>query len=398
MRVILQLISYFFKLLTTTEHTQSYEKASVEPVSLSFLQIGMRVFLSLCALFVFLISLSLLSSSFRLLSGEVINNIIAAISNPFVGLFIGLLVTATVQKSSMTTALVVVAVAAGKLSLEHAIPVVIGANIGTTITAMLVSFAHINKKKEFRRATSAAAAHNIFNIFGALVLFPLEVYTHFLTKLSIYVTQLIKPFSKFTNIGIKGLMDVTVYPASDFFAQLLGNNGLILLPLSIVLLFLSISSFTLIIKSVLMGERWHRLQNFVFGTPLRALNWGILLTAALQSSSLTTSVTVSLVATRKVSLKNAFPFIMGANIGTTFTAILAAISQSDAALSLAIAHLLFNFLGVMVLFPILPLRNFTIRAAQFLGKLSMQNRFIGLIYVLVIFFLIPFILIFLTKN
>jgi solute carrier family 34 (sodium-dependent phosphate cotransporter) len=384
--------------LIITENTQIQERQPLEPYFLSFPQISIRVSLSMCALFIFLVSLSLLSSSFRLLSGEVINDIISAVSNPFVGLFIGLLVTAIVQKSSLTTALVVAMVAAGTLSLEHAIPVVIGANIGTTITAMLVSFAHINKKKEFKRATSAAAAHNIFNIFGAVVLFPLEVYTHFLTNLSLYVTQLIKPLSKFTNSGIKGLMDISVYPVSDFFVRILDNNVFILLPLSVVLLFLSISSFTLILKSVLMGERWHKLQDFVFGTPLRALNWGILLTAALQSSSLTTSVTVSLVATRKVSLKNAFPFIMGANVGTTFTAILAAVSQSDAALSIAIAHLLFNVLGVIVLFPIPILRNFAIRTAQYLGKLAVQNRFIVIIYVLVIFFLIPFVLIFLAKN
>lgn len=298
----------------------------------------------------------------------------------------------------MTTAIVVAMVAAGKLSLVHGVPVVIGANIGTTITAMIVSFAHITKKKEFKRATSAAAAHNLFNIFGAMVLFPLEFFTHFLTDLSLYVTQLIKPLSNFTGIGIKGLMDLSIYPIADFFVTLLGNNPFILLPLAVILLFLSISSFTFILKSVLMGERWYSLQNFIFGTPLRALNWGIWLTAALQSSSLTTSVSVSLVGTRKVSLKNAFPFILGANIGTTFTAILAAISQSDTALSIAIVHFLFNFLGVIVLFPIYFLRNFILKSAQFMGKIAMKNRFFSLLYILLIFFLIPFLLIFLAEN
>ncbi len=380
------------------EHIQIQQKDSVDLQPLSFSRISFRIFLSLCALFVFLISLSLLSSSFRLLSGEVLNDIISAVSNPFVGLFIGLLVTAIVQKSSMTTAIVVAMVAAGKLSLIHAVPVVIGANIGTTITAMLVSFAHITKKKEFKRATSAAAAHNLFNIFGALVLFPLEFFTHFLTDLALYITQLIKPFSNFTGMGIKGVMDMSVYPVADFFVIVLGSNPFVLLPLAIILLFLSISSFTFILKAVLMGQRWHQLQNFVFGTPLRALNWGIWLTAALQSSSLTTSVTVSLVGTRKVSLKNAFPFILGANIGTTFTAILAAVSQSDTALSIAIVHFLFNFLGVIVLFPLPFLRNFTIKSAQFMGKIAMKNRFFSLLYILLIFFLIPFLLIFWTKN
>jgi solute carrier family 34 (sodium-dependent phosphate cotransporter) len=383
-------------------HTQAYNKEEgevtplLQPLSVS--QISIRVFFAVLALFVFLVSLSLLSSAFRLLSGEVVNEVLTAISNPFVGLFIGLLVTAIIQKSSVTTSIVVALVAVGKLPLTYAVPVVIGANIGTTITAMLVSFAHITKKKEFKRGTSAAAAHNLFNIFVAFVLFPLEVFTHILTDTSVYITQLLKPLSNVTNIGIKGVLDFTVFPVADFFVGLLGSHPWILLPISILLLFITISGFTLILKSVLMGERWYKLQEFVFGTPWRALSWGTLLTASLQSSSLTTSVTVSLVATRKVSLKKAFPFIMGANIGTTITALLASISQSDTALSIAIAHLLFNLFGVIVLFPFPLLRNFVVDCAQFLGKMTQKNRSLGFLYVLVIFFLIPFILIFLTQS
>jgi sodium-dependent phosphate cotransporter len=146
-----------------------------------------------------------------------------------------------------------------------------------------------------------------------------------------------------------------------------------------------------------MGETWVRLQNFIFGTPLRSLTWGTILTGALQSSSLTTSVTVSLVATRKVSLKNAFPFIIGANIGTTFTALLASISQSDTALSIAITHLSFNILGAAVLFPFPFMRMIPFRLAQLLGKLTIKNRIISLLYVLLVFFIIPFLLIFFNK-
>jgi solute carrier family 34 (sodium-dependent phosphate cotransporter) len=387
--------------LIIPNQSQIYKEEAEEPdivQPLSFSQISSRVFLATGALFVFLISLSLFSTSFGLLSGEIVNEVIAAISNPFVGLFIGLLTTAIIQKSGITTSIVVAVVAVGKLPILYAVPVIIGANIGTTITAMLVSFTHITKKKEFKRATSAAAAHNLFNIFGAVILFPLELLTHFLTDTSIYVTQLLKPFSSITKLGMKGFLDVTAYPIADFLVSLAGANLWLLLPISITLLFLSISSFTLLLKSVLMGERWHKLQDFVFGTPLRALSWGTLLTASLQSSSLTTSVTVSLVATRKVSLKKAFPFIMGANVGTTITAILAAISQSDTALSIAIAHLLFNLFGVLLFFPIPLFRNFMVNCAQFLGKMTQRNRSLALLYVLLIFFLIPFFLIFLTKN
>ncbi len=370
------------------------EKAQLLPIKF----ILSRGFLAVFALFVFLISLALLSQSFRLLGGEQIQNIIAATSNPFIGLFIGLLTTAIIQKSSLTTSIVVAMVSADTLSLANAIPIIIGANIGTTITAMLVSFAHITKKKEFKRATSAAVAHNLFNLFTALILFPLEYFTHFLSNFSVAITQYIKPLSSiFFDAGLRGFIDLTVNPVYEFLFSLFNSNIIILLPLSLLLLFFSITVFTLSIKAILMGEAWVRLQNFIFGTPLRSLTWGTILTGALQSSSLTTSVTVSLVATRKVSLKNAFPFIIGANIGTTFTALLASISQSDTALSIAITHLSFNILGAVVLFPFPFMRMIPFRLAQLLGKLTIKSRMISLLYVLLVFFIIPFLLIFFNK-
>ncbi len=370
------------------------EKAQLLPIKF----ILSRGFLAVFALFVFLISLALLSQSFRLLGGEQIQNIIAATSNPFIGLFIGLLTTAIIQKSSLTTSIVVAMVSADTLSLANSIPIIIGANIGTTITAMLVSFAHITKKKEFKRATSAAVAHNLFNLFTALIFFPLEYFTHFLSDFSVTITRYIKPLSSiFFDAGLRGFIDLTVNPVHEFLFSLFNSNIVILLPLSLLLLFFSITVFTLSIKAILMGETWVRLQNFIFGTPLRSLTWGTILTGALQSSSLTTSVTVSLVATRKVSLKNAFPFIIGANIGTTFTALLASISQSDTALSIAITHLSFNILGAAVLFPFPFMRMIPFRLAQLLGKLTIKNRIISLLYVLLVFFIIPFLLIFFNK-
>jgi sodium-dependent phosphate cotransporter len=370
----------------------------LETASITFFSLIARLIFAILALFVFLISLAILSQTLRLLSGQEISNIIAATANPFVGLFIGLLTTAIIQKSSITTSLVVAMVAADTLSLSQAVPIVIGANIGTTITAMLVSFTHITKKKEFKRATSTAITHNLFNIFGVLVLFPLEYFTQFLTNISQYVTEQVKPLSSsIFKSGLQGIMDLTVNPVSDFLMTFFNQNVFILLPFAVAFIFISISSFTLIIKPILMGKRWSQLQYFIFGTPTRSLVWGTFLTAALQSSSLTTSITVSLVGSHKVPLKNAFPFIMGANIGTTFTAILASISQSDAALSIAITHLLFNLLGVIVLFPFPFLRNIIVKIAQFLGKQTMKNRIISFIYILFVFFLIPFALIFINE-
>ncbi|MFN7259310.1 MAG: Na/Pi symporter, partial [Cyclobacteriaceae bacterium] len=109
----------------------------------------------LAALLVFLFSLDLMIASLQQLGKVATETILLATSNPFTGLFIGLLVTAIIQSSSATTSMVVALVASGSISLQAAIPIIMGANIGTTITSTIVSLGFITKKKEFRRAVAA---------------------------------------------------------------------------------------------------------------------------------------------------------------------------------------------------------------------------------------------------
>src|SRR3954470_6467340 len=114
----------------------------------------------LAALFIFLLALDLMISSLQHLGTAAAETIIMATSNPFTGLFIGLLVTAIIQSSSATTSMVVALVASGSISLEGAVPIIMGANIGTTITSTIISLGFITKKKEFRRAVSAGTYHD----------------------------------------------------------------------------------------------------------------------------------------------------------------------------------------------------------------------------------------------
>src|SRR5690606_11334052 len=90
--------------------------------------------------------------------------------------------------SSATTSIAVTLVASGSISLTQAIPIIMGANIGTTLTSALVSLSFMNKKKEFRRGFSAAAFHGIFNILIVVILFPLEYFYGVLSTLSQYFT------------------------------------------------------------------------------------------------------------------------------------------------------------------------------------------------------------------
>ena len=101
-----------------------------------------------------------LSLGIKYLGGDFAKTVISTTSNSFVALFIGIVSTAIFQSSSTTTSLIVAMVGGGALTLSGAIPMIMGANIGTTITNMLVSIGHINRTNEFKRAFAAATVHD----------------------------------------------------------------------------------------------------------------------------------------------------------------------------------------------------------------------------------------------
>ena len=106
----------------------------------------------------------MVGESVTMLGQETAKSILLATSNPFIGLFIGLLATALIQSSSTVTSMTVAVVASGYLTLGNAIPVVMGANVGTTLTSTLVSLGFITKRNQFRKAISAGTIHDFFNI------------------------------------------------------------------------------------------------------------------------------------------------------------------------------------------------------------------------------------------
>jgi sodium-dependent phosphate cotransporter len=271
---------------------------------------------------------------------------------------------------------------------------IMGANIGTTITSTIVSLGHIIDKKAFRKAFSVAILHDFFNILVTLILFPLEYYFRLLSSLSRWVTGHVFGIASAPSTLIK----LTVKPIADFVTSLTNQNGLLLLIISILLLFFTIRYITNLLKKLVIGESQKRMDKYVFNSPVASLLWGTGFTAAIHSSSTATSLIVPLVAADKLSIKKAFPFVMGANVGTTITALIASVSKSEAALSIALAHVLFNIIGVIIFFPIPVIRNIPVHLARYLGSLTVKNRLVGLVYIVLTFFLIPFILIYFSNQ
>ena len=351
----------------------------------------------LAALLIFLFALDLMISSLQFLGKTAAETIILATSNPFTGLFIGLLVTAIIQSSSATTSMAVALVASGSITLQGAVPIIMGANVGTTITSTIISLGFITKKKEFRRAVAAGTYHDFFNILTVIILFPLEYYYGFLSGMAQYLA------TTFFNepIGpVKGDFSFLGGGFSPFIKFLVNeiNNGFILAILAMALLFGSILFFRKVLTDLLGFGSQEKFQRFFFRSPIKSFAWGVFTTAAIRSSTVTTSLVVPLVAKKVVKLRAAVPFILGANIGTTITAFIAATFNSNAAISIAIAHFLFNFIGVLIFFPIPFIREIPISLANGLGRLTLRYRLSGFLYLLLTFFFIPFSLIYLNKD
>ena len=351
----------------------------------------------LLALLIFIFTLDLMIASLQQLGQEAAEVILLATSNPFTGLFIGLLVTAIIQSSSATSSMVVALVASGAITLQGAIPILMGANVGTTITSTIVSLGFITRKKEFRRAVTIGTYHDFFNILTVLILFPLEYYFGFLSGLAQYISTSF--FNEPLGIAQKqfNLPGERFGFILDFMVSTI-NNGYILAALSIALLFSSILFFRKVLSSTLGFGSQKRFQQFFFKSPLKSFGWGLLTTAAIRSSTVTTSLVVPLVARKVVKIESSLPFVLGANIGTTFTAFIAALFNTHADISIAIAHFLFNLIGVLIFFPIPYLNQLPIKLADGLGRLTLKYRLAGFLYVLLIFFIIPFSLIYLNKD
>ena len=354
-----------------------------------------KLLLIILILATFLVAIDLMVVSLSYLGTGIVQDMIAAAEAPFIALFIGLLATAIIQSSSTITSIAVAMVASQSLSLSSGIYLVMGANIGTTITSDIVSLGFITKRSAFRRAISAATIHDFFNFFTTLIIFPLEYNYRFLSKAAVTISSTIhSPAEEISpDQPISG--NLIIRPITQLINQL-GLSNWLLLIVSVILIFLSIKMFAGFSLKLFIGDSKDKLQKYIFDKAGKSFTWGMLFTGTIQSSSISSSLVVPLVALRKVSLESVFPFLLGANVGTTITALIAALFKSETALSLALAHLIFNAVGVLIVLPFPKVRRLFVIAASEFGKRAGEKRLIGFFYIIFAFFLIPFLLIYLS--
>lgn len=361
----------------------------------------------LLLLFGFLVGVKGLGEGFKLLGGDAIDLIFSTTENPFIGLVVGILATTVVQSSSVTTAMIVGLVAAPEspLPLANAVPMIMGANIGTTVTATVVSLAHMGRREEFERAFPVAVCHDAFNYVTVLVLLPLELATGFLQRTAVGFGTRLEGFSGFDyDSPFATLLSATLDPVEQFAAFLFPApqvQGMALIAFAGGLIFATLFLLVKVMRSLVRTRVEMLVTNALGSSAVLSMLVGVVVTVMVQSSSITTSLLVPLGAAGLLRLEQALPITIGANIGTTVTALLAALAVSGPnavyGLEIALVHLLFNLTGTLLIYPLKVTRSVPLTMARYLTTLALHSRRLTLFWVAALFYGVPALLLFVNR-
>jgi len=408
----------------------------------------------LACLYFFICSLSFLSDSFRILGGKNIGALFSnseMLKNPVVGVMIGVLVTVLVQSSSTSTSIIVGLVSAGA-PVRTAIPMIMGANIGTSVTNIIVALTQAGDREQFRKAFACANVHDMFNWLSAFILVITESltgYLEFLTgklvedigtanvtdvKSPDFLKALTKPFTKVLVQLDKNVLKGWAQNSPDYenatsvlkpgcrhheaggpsckylFAHLgpegvnIGETyiGIILLAISLCMLCGCLIGMVKILNSLLGTKVKSVIENVINADiPIRGLGWltgylamivGAIMTILVQSSSVFTSTMTPLAGAGLITLERAYPLTLGSNLGTTTTSILASFAAGGdnlkAALQISLVHLFFNLTGIIMFYPI-PWMRWPISIARVLGNTTAKYRWFAFVYLCFMFFIFP---------
>jgi len=352
----------------------------------------------LCVLIYFmLLAVSIIGNGFNTMTSGHAEGLFEFASHPVTGLIIGILATALIQSSSTVTS-IIVAMVAGGLPITLAVPMMMGANVGTSITNTIVSMGHIHDKREYEKAFQAATIHDVFNVMAVIIFLPLEVLFGILEHLSGWMVSWMHSDTAVAVGGFNPIKAVTK-PVNEQLQWLLGDlsngyAGAIMIILGIGLIVASITFLGRIMKALMVGRAKSLLYKSIGRGPVSGIASGTAVTVLVQSSSTTTSLMVPLVGSGVLTARDIYPFTLGANIGTCITALIAALGitgvMAEPALQIALVHLVYNVLAVAIIFGLPWLREIPPVFSAALARQVAKRKILGVMYILGVFFALPF--------
>jgi sodium-dependent phosphate cotransporter len=371
------------------------------------IQTLLRLLAIVALLFIFLIGVKGMGDGFQSLGRNLLDAFFTATSNPFVSLMVGILGTTLVQSSSVSTSMIVALVAAPEnpLPVANAVPMIMGANIGTTVTNTIVSLAHMGRPDEFRRAFAVATCHDFFNFLAVAVLLPLEVTTHYLQRTAEFLSSALGDITGVTyESPLKSVLQGVLAPVKNLAQALFESKqaqGVMLIGISAALIFVALFLLVKVMRSAVQSRVEVFLTRALGKNAVLAIIVGAIVTVMVQSSSITTSLLVPLAGAGIVTLEQAFPVTIGANIGTTITALLASMAASgpnaQAGLIIALVHLLFNLTATLMVYPFPRIRRIPLMAARRLAEVAVGSRQWALLYIIALFYGAPALFAFLFR-
>lgn len=356
------------------------------------------IYLLICAV-------SIISRGFAGLGGDAAHSMFAFAAHPWVGLSVGVLGTVLIQSSTTTTAIAVTAVGAGALPIRGAIPVILGANVGTTVTTSLVALTFIGNRTEFRRALGASTIHDFYNWLALLIFFPVELIWHPLERISgaltdaLYGTGWLPDPARFNFVrAATRPVENGVIRATSHLSSTLGP--LFTIVIGAILILVAVHFLGKLLKLLMVGRARDILTKAVGRNSYLAMASGMGVTVLTQSSTITTSVLVPFAGAGILTPAQIYPVTVGANLGTTFTVVLAAFAVvgQDAKIGLqaAFVHLIYNVFAIIVIYVIPVLRPVPLFCAQTFARIAAGHKWIVALYLITVFIALPALVIILV--
>ncbi|CAD6187467.1 unnamed protein product [Caenorhabditis auriculariae] len=401
-------------------------------------------------LFTYVCLLGVVSTAFSLLASGGLGKIVQAsalIKDPISALVVGMLVTVVLQSATTTTNILVTMVAANMITVHDAIPVMIGSELGSSLVNALISLAYAGQPEQFCRAFSAAVLGDVFNVCSLFVIFPLELATSLIETLSWWIVDPLiseqglsfKTLELLTDPVTRMILEVNeaevlnasirpeLFPPNHTFVlrcafsngsriyacpykhvfvySTLSDQaiGWMVLAFAIPCLIACLFAIVFLIQKMLDGHAAKYVKNLLSRecpgrwkpcTGYVVMAVGLIVTLLIQSNSIFSSSLTPLVGSGVVTLEQMYPLILGSNIGTTFSGVLAAFSADgsrfEKALHMAMCQVIYNIIGTFLFYIIPPMRKFPIYLSLKLGHTTNRYRWFIVIFVLVFFLIIPF--------
>jgi sodium-dependent phosphate cotransporter len=378
------------------------------------------VIILLVGIFLFISSLEGVKSGFKLIFAEWQKSILGMITDntaPLTGLAIGVLSTSLVQSSSAVVAATMVSmsgmVALGLpmgAAMRFGVPMVLGANIGTTVTNTIVIFGVRRGMtvREFGDTIPGVIVDDVYEALTISLFFILELTTGIISNTTLVIGEVLSTALRLEEVLAtfdKTIIDIIikeplVKPLKNIVVGFMGqrNGGIILFVFWFLVIIFSMGLITKGLENLIQTD-WEDKVRSAFSSPTRGFFTGFSITWLVGSSSIGTSLMVPFLATKVVDLKKAYPYLCGCNMGTTvdLSQLYGYIAGGIVGVMLGSAHVMLNIVALL-LWLVSPLRFVPVTVAEKIGKRIQQNENASInlvIWVVAIFFLLPIIIIYL---